>query len=350
MKKIIICLLAILSVLMICGCSETSADHYQEALKLLEAGERDKAVSALNEAIKADPENAELLIKRAYANMIVDARGLYEIDIEQILADLEKALELEPENEEAMQLIYYAGVMKNEYEEAAEALEELIGNLDVSDETKVLLENAKAGNVKDLFGRTRTQTNYLNGELVYKTYFDCGKDGRISRVHSYDANNDLIGSVDILYDDQGNLLTWVSFTENGDMYRSEYSYGSNGKVTEINNYRMDGSWYDTVNYEYDENGNAVRVIYVYESYTQDHRYEIEDGKVLSDYAYDENGNLIYYYLNSFDDRGNRVRSDSYDENGELTSYMLFSFDEEGNQIGYARYDKDGKLVFETKDN
>lgn len=351
MKKIIMCILIALTVITCSGCSASSTDHFEEALKYIEAGDRDKAIDELNKAIEADPNNAELYIKRAYATMIISEKGLYEIDIEEVLADLQKALELDPENEEAMQLIYYAKVMKNDYEDAADTLEELIGSLDVSDETKTLLENAKAGNVKDLSGRVRTQTNYLNGALSFKTYFDCGKDGRYSKVRSYDANDKLIGEVDVTYDERGNRLTWVSFTEDGQMYRSEYVFDDQDRVKEYTDYRMDGSQYARVTYEYDEKGNEVRVVHDYGGSIQDFRNEFDkDGYKVSSYIYDENGELLYYYLLTYDEYGRQGRTESYNKDGELSYYLDFYYDEQGKQTGYARFDKDGNLVFERKED
>ena len=349
MKKIVICVLVTFTLAVLCGCSGSSTDHLEEALKYIEAGERDKAIDELNKAIEADPNNAELYVKRAYSGLMIDEKGHYEIDFEQVLADLQKALQLDPENEEAMQLMYYAKVMMNQYDQAAKELEELIGNLNVSDETRQLLENAKAGDIKDLTGRIRVQTNYLNGELKYKTYLDCGKDGRYSKIRSYDANGNLIGEVDVEYYERGNRLTWAEFMESGEMFRSEYVYDDNDRVKEYTDYRMDGSIAFVVSYEYDEEGNAVNIVYDHGSYVQEHRNTYEDGGIVSSYVYD-NGDLAYYYLYIRDENGRIVRMDSYDENGELTSYLEHYYDEQGNETGYARFDKDGNLVFERKDD
>lgn len=348
MKKILSCLFVVLLSITIAACSEEDIDHYEQALQYIEANDRGKAIEELDQAIKADPDNPELYIRRAYCRMMADQNGLVQVDAEQIRQDLEKALSLDPDNEEAMRGIYYLELMLNRYEEAAKQLEDLVAGKDISEETKDLLENAKSGTVKDTSGKTRVQTSYYQGKLVMRTYFDMGEDGRISKVRSYDSDNHLIGEVDVRYNENGDYLTWVSFTEGGTMFRTEYEYDSQGNNTCQSNYNMDGSLKEQWTNEYDGNGNRIRTtIDVIGGSTQIHEYGYDSaGNRTSDYAYYDSGDLIYFQLMEYDGEGKIQRIDYYDKNGDFNYYSTFEYDESGKQIRYARYSADGNLEFE----
>ncbi len=348
MKKILTCLLVALLMLTISACSKEEKDHYEEALKYIEANDRGKAIEELNLAIEAEPDDSELYVKRAFCYMMPDVEGSVEIEPEKIREDLEKALSLDPDNEEAMRGIYYLELLLNRYEEAAQTLEDLVSGKDISEETRDLLENAKSGTVKDPYGKTRVQTNYYQGKLIYRAYFDVGEDGKIAKIRSYDAQDHPIGEVDVRYDETGRLLTWASFTEQGDMFRAEYGYDGNGNNIRSVLYKMDGTIRENRTNEFDGNGNIIRtIIEITDGSTQIHEYGYDSsGNRISDHAYYDNGNLIYYQLMEYDDSKRIIRVDSFDKNGEFSYYAIFEYDDNGKQIRYARYDKDGKLEFE----
>lgn len=244
----------VLMLVMLSGCTAAQKDHYEEAMKYMENGDKANALVSIDKAIEADPENAELYVRRAYIKMTPDKDGVLELDVESVLADLEKALELDPNNEEAMTGVYYAEVYRNNYAEAVEKLEGLIEGKDISSETQELLKEAEEGNISDLLGRIRTTTYYRDGKLVWKEYYDYGKDNRVSSIKAYDENNSLIGQVDVQYDTFGNHLQWASFTEDGDMFREECVYDDKGREEGYEMYRMDGSLYCKVSYGYDDAG------------------------------------------------------------------------------------------------
>ena len=341
--------LFIVMLVMLSGCTATNKDHYEEAMKYMEEGDKVNALASIDKAIEADPENAELYVRRAYIKMTPDKDGVLELEIDSILADLEKALQLDPDNEEAMRGIYYAEIYRNNYDEAATRLKELIEGKDISSETQELLKEAEEGNISDLLGRIRTKTYYRDGKLVWKEYYDYGKDNRVSSIRAYDANNALIGQVDVQYDQFGNHLQWASYMEDGSMFREEHVYDDKGREEGYEMYRMDGSLYCKVSYGYDDTGNRIREEYDYA--TLDDQVMLteydDEGKMLSAHYYDGDGNILYYYVLNYDEQGRVVRNDTYDGNGSLSGYLVQKYDEEGNWLGYQRYDSQGTLVFES---
>lgn len=125
-------------------------------------------------------------------------------------------------------------------------------------------------------------------------------------------------------------------------HRLEYSYNSDGQVTEFRYYYVDeGRLNHHTIYEYDAAGHLLT----------EYTYYGDDGSIRSgwEYSYDENGNRI---LSSFTDMEgiNTWRyTYTYDENGRiLTAAKFFPYDADGehDQLGYYTYSYDaaGRLV------
>ena len=344
MKKFICCLFVLM---IICsGCSEKAEDHYEQALKYIEENQIDKAIEELNEAIKADPENKDLYLKRASCYMMTDQDGVITIDVEKARADYEKVLQIDPDNEEAIVGIYNVKLFKNSYEEAVQFLNDAVSGKDVSDEIKNTLANAKEGNISDMLGRKRVERAYYHGELVRTSYFDYGEDGRISKVRSFNGNNESIGDVEVTYDNAGNRLTWVTVFDTGEVLRTENKYDDQNRMIFYETYHMDGTLYEKANLEYDQKGNLVKETTERNNRTETETREYDDkNQLLSTHNYNDNNELEYYRTYEYENE-KVAKVNYYDGDGTYTGYLVHKYDENGKYLGYARYDGNGTLEYE----
>ena len=344
MKKLL-CLL-IISLLVFSGCTENAQDHYQQALKHIENKEIDEAIRELDEAIKADPDNAEFYLRRANCYLGAGADGAITIEPQKARADYERVLQIDPDNEEAILGLYNVSLFENAYEDAVSYLENAIAGKDVSDKLKDTLANAKEGNITDMFGRKRQEKAYLQGELVRTTYFDYGEDGRISKVRSYNGNNESTGDVDVTYDSSGNVLTWVSFFSQGDVLRVENKYDDQNRLISYAAYYMDGRLFEKTEQEYDLRGNLVKETVEQNGETQTDIYEYDDkDQLINSSAYDKNNELLYYQTYEYEN-GKVQKVNYFAGDGTYEGYLLHRYDENGTYLGYARYDENGTLEYE----
>ncbi len=351
MKKILSFLIVLCIVSCLSGCSADQTDHYEKALQYIEANEKNKAIEELDKAIKQDPENALAYVRKGYASMMDEGGGKVEFDTEKTLNDFYKALELDPENEEAIKGIYYVLVMRDQIDDAISKIEELGSGISASEGFASFLADIKAGNVKDHLGRSRVSTSYYRGELSRKTYTYYSEDGRADRVEAYDKDGVLTGEVKARYDERGNLLTWASFIEGGAMQRVEKTYDSQDRVIKNETYQMDGTLTSTSEMEYDEKGNLIsQKEYGDTRSTMIRRYAYDDqDRRISEHAYYENGDLAFYNVFEYGENGKKSRLNYYNEKDELTAYVIYRYNEDDKQIGYARYEADGTLIFEKKE-
>jgi tetratricopeptide (TPR) repeat protein len=95
-----------IAVLALAACA--SAPRPDEGLKFYEAGEFDKALECYSASLKDHPENAEAYYRRACCRMhLMDRNGVKEEPARQAIEDLDRAVELAPDDYRA----YYARAM-----------------------------------------------------------------------------------------------------------------------------------------------------------------------------------------------------------------------------------------------
>ena len=149
----------------------------------------------------------------------------------------------------------------------------------------------------------------------------------------------------------GTNITTNRYHDDGSMYRSNISeYDESGKAISYlsENYDAAGEIRNTIEYQYDGNGNRIRYNYItydndgnssishYETWTYD-----EKGNQIEYVRYDE-GNIIERTESEYDASGNEIRREEYDEDGNCTYKIIHNYDQNGNLILLAEY-KDGSL-------
>ena len=128
-------------------------------------------------------------------------------------------------------------------------------------------------------------------------------------------------SREVEYDEAGNEVKYISYREDGSIYRwYEYLYDEAGYETKFVYYNGDGSIYIWSEYEYDKKGNQTKVI----SYNED-----DSIYAWSEYEYDE--------------KGNQIKSTNYNGDGSIYDWSEYEYDEIGNITKEMRYDENGLI-------
>ncbi|WP_105305018.1 tetratricopeptide repeat protein [Anaerolactibacter massiliensis] len=119
MKKILECLLAGMMVLSLAGCGKSYASLYEKALKSINAGNYEEAVTYLKEAIEIDPKQAEAYL--TLADAYTDQGSTDDAII--VLTSLSEAV---PENTSGLYKLSHIYADTDDYENAVQTMEKLI--------------------------------------------------------------------------------------------------------------------------------------------------------------------------------------------------------------------------------
>lgn len=137
-------------------------------------------------------------------------------------------------------------------------------------------------------------------------------------------------AADAIYDDDGALLGYEVYKDNGDYVHYDASgaldfysigkYDADGQLIEQRNYDGDGmlSYYET--FEYDSAGRDIKYSW-----------------------YNSDGTLEYYNTYEYDAAGRDVKWSYHDGDGVLYSYMIHEYNSAGQRIRILEYDGDGVL-------
>ena len=243
MKKQI--LMIIVMVLLLGGCSrkEEWQLHYEQAEKLMEEADFNAALEPLNDAIALKSDDPKLYIARAYCHIYDRGKekGKVRIDpvsnYDQAMTDFQKALDLDPDNEDLKQEIAQG-------RKAAEDFREAINN--VAGES--LIEKAEE--------EMTSCTPVWDVDYAYtKAYY---RDGELSACTAYDDKDRAI------YQDNYHIRA-----DGKDVLHARNYYDGESDKIIRQEYRFDSTpdvgIYEGKNfvkiYEYDENGNLMTATY-----------------------------------------------------------------------------------------
>ncbi|QCS54135.1 RHS repeat-associated core domain-containing protein [Priestia flexa] len=240
------------------------------------------------------------------------------------------------------------------------------------DKNNRLTQESK-GSVKTEYGYdpndNLTSTKFTAGSTNVSTEFAYNK---LDQLVALSRNNQNIAKY--VYDERGNV---TSVRRANNAYTA-FQYNDSNLLSEVKNYKKDGTVLDSYKYSYDPNSNQTSVVtnngtasYEYNALDQLTKETLIDGTVIS-YEYDKVGNrtkkieakgttttTIYTY-----NAGNELTSVngqaySYDPNGNLTNdgeetyiydvenQLIEVKDKSGNSLGKFTYDYDGKRTSMT---
>ncbi len=182
-------------------------------------------------------------------------------------------------------------------------------------------------------GKKEKSTQYRDDGSCDVSYYD--ESGMPLTTENYNAKGVLIMKHE--YGEYANVISVISYYDNGEKMSEEYYYDSGNTKHKILYYENGNK---DEEHKYNENGTEI----YFADYT-------EDGLPTRIEQCDDDGNTTYfaeYYENGKLYREHKYDSDldqhlhiEYYENGNMFSEGLF--DADGNQISYKKYNEDGTL-------
>ena len=197
----------------------------------------------------------------------------------------------------------------------------------------------------------------LKGEGIKHNLTEYNEMGNITLESKYDDDGRFESKETKKYDDKGKLIeekNYISERQVAD--HKTFEIDEKGKVQKAFKHYDDGSK-DTINYEYDGDGNLIKKTTI-DSYDEEESQEIaqyENGKVVrtelieydesmkwESFELDKEGKILVHKLwhqdeqeitfnNSYDDKGNIIKTLVHNEKKELTAKTQYGYNKE-NQL------------------
>lgn len=173
------------------------------------------------------------------------------------------------------------------------------------------------------------------------------KKGLLIEENSYNPD----GSIDkrrmYKHDENGNLIEDISYNSNEEpIIKTVFIYDESGNLVEKNGYgyflSIDGTLAHQWTYKYDEKGNQIEVLNVFEKSRWTYKYD-EKGNVLEYNMHKANGSLGIKEKSKYDKMGNKIENNVYSSDGSLRSKYSYKYDKRGNEIEESVYHSDGSL-------
>lgn len=178
-----------------------------------------------------------------------------------------------------------------------------------------------------------------------------GKGNEIKEIYvfTFEAGEEPFKSIyEYEYDDNDNMVRWISYEEDGiTVYGTyEYTYDGAGNATSETDYNADGSISMTRKSEYNSDNKI----------TKESTYDADGTEIMMEaYEYDAEGNRTkwesnYYNLNSsslweyeYDGENRQTKQTGY-KDGVMDSVKDLEYDDYGNMVRETNYDGNGALV------
>lgn len=141
-------------------------------------------------------------------------------------------------------------------------------------------------------GNQILELRYTNGELINRYEWEYDNEGKKTKETNFYYEKSSTSTYEYIYDSEGNLIKSVHSSG----ATKEYSYDSAGNMTKEVHYRSDGGMSYHREWEYDECGNQVKDI----------KYDVHDGSItnLWEWEYDSEGYItkeVHYTLPSYEE-------------------------------------------------
>ena len=143
----------------------------------------------------------------------------------------------------------------------------------------------------------------------------------IKRI-DYGADGSIIIQHDYEYDENGNLVNWITYYVDGRKESMSYKYDERGNQIYMWGYNIYGAFMNE--YQYDDKDNLI----VWKNY--------------------DDGELAIHCVYEYDDNNHMLKETFYDINENVTWVTIFEYDENGTRIGVKEYDGEGNLQSHEK--
>lgn len=179
-------------------------------------------------------------------------------------------------------------------------------------------------------GNVKTEKYYIeNGQLDYIVEYEYKKN-RINNVYLYDANNELVEKAIYIYSD--NLDQIEYYSSDGQDYEISYSvnykYDDNNNVTKEIKKDSSGALIEknVYEYEYNEKKQIIKeadINIFEEKYTIE--YEYEEDRLILETLRDEDDNIISIINYEYDNSGNNIKCIICDKLGDIEEIIVFKY-------------------------
>lgn len=352
MKRIMAILLVLVMALGLCACGSDRYKKYEHILAMLENGNYDGAISAI-EQIKANPNagqsngnkpsgnptDEELKLIMQYNSICSYLQGgeenmhygVYVQETSDTLRDQE-ALRFCYETLEKLEAVdkwigtvhaYQGGLSRQELMDKFTMVKDVplwiertgldqMGN--TFENQQGLWEYYENGLIRRYEDNHPIQ--HLNNSRYYEWIYD--EDGKLVKKEYRSSDNKLESLITYFYDDQNRISKEV-FKSNSGETEYLYSYDDKGNLA-----RITWSEYDYIAYTYDDAGNLIR----------EEKHRSYDDPSIMTYTYDAQGKLVsgvykyYYYPGTVEDQYEYT----CDDKGRVLSWKI-TFGDKKNQAG-----------------
>lgn len=289
MKRILSISIVMVLMLSLIGCGQLNLDTWQGqfdlGIKLLNEGNYKEAIFAFTKSIQIDPNHSEVYVYRGQAYISLD-----ETDENLTLAhdDYTKAIMLDNNCVNAYLGLADVYIRRGEFEKAIEILKEGFSNIGKSKEIEEKIKEFESNEIKDTDGNVRKEINYNPDGTVASYEIYTYKNGKISEMRLFNADDTL-------------SVTGI------------YQYNAQGQRIKVSEYDNTGILIDYFIYEHDLNGREI----------------LEE-------CYDKDGQLLRY--STYEYNNETIKICQYDSDDTLREYILHGED------WWGRYDSTGKLI------
>lgn len=334
MKRLVCMMLAAL-LLFGCGAAADNwQDQYDLGMRYLNEANYEEAIAAFTEAIRIDPNRAELYVGRAQAYM---ASGETAENLAAALADYGKAQELGYTDADLWLGLADIYIRQEDYETAWKILEEGLETTGGDSEIQ-----AKLGEmVTDPEGRIRRRSGFDGeGNLVWYHIISYDIEGQEIRVVHYDADGNMIQELNLEQDPKGQSKQLCSYTlDDGELSLSIENYDEAGKMVRWENDSPNNSGIQT--FVYDDENRLIRRNFFnsdgdstgYTLYT----YDPVEEYCLTETWYDRNDQLSFQINHFYDEDGKEIRSEETYQGLNLST-STYEYDELDRQVRYSIYE------------
>lgn len=324
MKKLLLPFLFIIAVSLI-SCSQNQEakwrEQYDLGVRYLSEGNYEEAIIAFTAAIEIDAKRPDGFIGRGDAYAL---SGDTKENLSAAQEDYEEAIALDetlPGGWLGLSDVY---IRRGDYDKAMEVLREALEKTGNDQSVADKLAEMESGSFFDSAGNERRMV-YRDGEGTILWWHDYiyNAAGQEIKAIVYDAEGNIVDQWEgYEYDDQGRIIRSVGYSfDTGEFTTVSESTYRDGYLVESRYFGMDGTPGGSQQYEYDGQGNQVKTI-----------------------GYDSNGEMSYYWIHCYDDKGYRIRVDYYSADGVTYGHCEWTYDAEGKQTGFYQYDENGNLT------
>lgn len=282
---------------------------------------------------------------------------LEEMKYEEAVVAFNNAIEIDPMSVDAYLGLVEVYIRTGDFETAlsyAQKGYDLTGD----ERLKEKIDMIESGNITASNGWVMKKSQYDHGELMWYETYIYDLQGRKKITTLYNGANQLVGTGDWQYDEQGNALVsygWSSYTPDDPlsvrMAKWEHQYDAEGRMLSLRRYDLTGVLQVFKEYQYDAEGRLTTE----EEYngngelleSEENEYDSR-GRNIAEKRYNASGDLMFSYEYEYDAEDRTISRKDYDSSGSLVKYEIYEHDAEGRWTGTKEYDASGNLIGEMK--